>query len=79
MSTKVGLGESNREGRVGWKIKLRVAFSPVSALVNWESLGGSGQLSLDDCNVYWSRGACAIDLLVSHGVVEWFCIRFQIL
>ena len=69
MGAEVGLREGDGEGGIGGEIEGGIAFAPVPSRNLSELLneGGKGTLVLDHCDVHWSGGARAVDLLV--GVV----------
>ena len=66
MGAEVGLGEGDGEGGIGGEIQGRVTFAPVPGRNLSELLneGGEGTSVLDHCDVHWSGGARAVDLLV---------------
>ena len=67
MGAEVGLGEGDGERGIGGEIEGGVTFAPVPSRYLSELLneGGEGMWVLDHCDVHWSGGARAVDLLVN--------------
>lgn len=88
MGAQIRLGEGDGDGGVGRKIERWVPFSPIperrillarggrgaGACPKKGGVGGGGTKKslLDDGNVHGSRGACAINLGLSH-----LCVKFE--